>query len=250
MFGDTINQMYPIRIKYADLVLSDSENDSENISNNRISIYKKPNNYNLLKNKPKNKFVKKIFTKNYKVLQNQIKNLSIYLRELYDKINNTNKKIYSISSELEKNKQINTFISDSLKFLEKDYIKILNSNLNKINSKPKEEFYLDSIYSIRFNLFQNYNKIIEINKNILLDLNDDTKLLFGNSIFDFNLEKNINSNLINYFKNKINKKKIILDKYFYDNIQYYKFIKIIQYLFYNYLLVGIIIVSYLMVQEN
>ena len=103
---------------------------------------------------------------------------------------------------------------------------------------------MENVYFIRFSLNKNYSKIIEIYKKILLDINDDYKLLFANSFFDLNLTDNLDLQTILFFKNKVNYKKRILDEHFKQKINYYKNINIITWVIYNFIgCIGILLLS-------
>ena len=235
--------MNGIKIKYEDLVLSDSDSEIDK------EIDKESKN-NLINNS----VIKNIRNKQSINKKSNIKIFRItkFLKKIYNKVNNINKKTLTPMYLLKENKHTNIFVKNSINFLETNYIKIVNNQIdfNKKNNNPKYNF--ENVYVISFSFNKNYRKIIEIYKKILLDLNDDYKLLFLNPIFDFDFDfdfdvdigDNLDLQTIIFFKNKVNYKKRILDEYFKQRINYYKYINIITWIIYNFIgCIGILLLS-------
>ena len=233
--------MNGIKIKYEDLVLSDSDSeiDKESINN---SI-----NNSVLKNIRNNQSInKKTNSRNYKISNIKTFRITKFLKKIYNKVKNINKKSFIPTYLLEENKHSNIFVMNSINFLETNYIKIVNNQIDFIKKNNEYKYNLENVYVIRFSFNKNYSKIIEIYKKILLDINDDYKILFANPIFDFdvNIPDNLDLQTIIFFKNKVNYKKRILDEYFNQRINYYNNINIITWIIYNFIgCIGILLLS-------
>ncbi len=231
-------RMNKIKIKYEDLVLTDSDSETEmdtNLNKYKYSFRDSKNNsvFENIRNKHSN-------SKNYKKINMKIFRITKYLKKIHSKVNYIEKKKFVPTYLSDENKHTNIFVKNSINFLETNYISIVNKQIEFIK-KSNTKYNFENIYVIRFPINSNYNKIIDIYKKILLDLNDDYKLLFLNPIFDFNILNNFDLQTVTFFKNKVNYKKRILDEYFKNKINYYKNINIIIWLLYNFIGCGLIL---------
>ncbi len=237
-------KMNSIKVKYEDLVLTDTDTDTDLDTDSNLQIDKKSNN-SVFKNIRNNQLInKKSYSKKYKKINNKIFRIENFLKKIYNKVYNINKKTFIRTSLFKENKYSNIFVKNSINFLETNYVKIVNNRINYINKNNKQKYNFENVYVISFSFNKNYNKIIEIYKKILLDLNDDYKLLFANPIFDFDITNNLDLQTISYFKNKVNYKKRILDEYFKQKINYFQYINIITCVIYNLVgCIGILLIS-------
>lgn len=242
--NNTSVNMNGIKIKYEDLVLTDSDSDSDLEIDSYSKIEKESKNNSVFKNIRNNQSInKKSNNRNNKISNIKIYRITKFLKKIYNKVYN-NKKTFTPTYFLEENIHSNIFVKNSINFLEKNYIKIVNNQIDFIKKNNEYKYNLENVYVIRFSFNKNYSKIIEIYKKILLDINDDYKLLFANPIFDFDFIDNLELQTISFFENKVIYKKRILDEYFKKKINYYKNINIITWVIYNLVgCIGILLLS-------
>jgi hypothetical protein len=233
-------KMNSIKVKYEDLVLTDSDEDLDSNTIKKTDFYWNNNliNNSVFKIIRNNKRVKeKNYSPSYKKIDRKISKISKLLKQVYYKVN---KKIDKPNYLLNDNQYSNIFVKQCINFIETNYIKIVNNKINLIDKKNNIKLDLENIYVIRFFSSINYLKIISIYKKIQFDINDDFKLLFANPIFELVNKDNLDLQTITFFKNKVKSKKNILDEYFKKKIKYYNNINTIINLIYNFL--GVIII--------
>ena len=197
------------RIKYKDIILSDSESEFETESETESNIY--TNSKVILQKNNKNKFVKKQFIKS-----------NIELLDRHD--------------------ICNKYFIKSIKFLEKNYLYYVEKQIIKVDNYHTD-IYLDLIYKIKFYYsVSEYEDIINIYKNIKKELILDYEkiLRHNNLILDQNPDENLKYS-INWFVIKVDYKYYLTNKYFDNEIKYYSFLLFVNKNIYNYaLIIGLI----------
>jgi hypothetical protein len=229
------------RIKYKDIILSDSESefetipdsDSDSESNTYIDyklILQKKNN--------KNKIVKKQIyfpkIKNKKPIIKIKKDLYKFKNFVKKNISNANNQIDNIITGLgiksniellDRHDMFNKYFIKSIKFLEKNYLNYIQKQINKVDNYHND-IYLDRIYKIKFSytIFE-YENIINIYKNMKKELILDYEkiLRHNNLILDQKPDDNLKY-LINWFVIKVDYKYEMKNKYFDNQINYYSFL--------------------------
>ena len=241
------------RIKYKDIILSDSDSEFETKSrtgsdtntyiNSKVTLLKKNN---------KNKFVKKQFIKAKKKNKKSIikikkikKNLCKFKNLVNKNISSANNQIENIRNGINSNLELldrqnmfNKYFIKSIKFLEKNYLKYVEKQINKVDNY-ETDIYLELIYKIKFSYtVSEYESIINIYKNMKKELIlDYEKILRHNNLI---LDQYPDDNLIysiNWFVIKVDSKYLITNKYFDNQIEYYSSLHFINRNIFNYALV-------------
>ena len=240
------------RIKYKDIILSDSDSEFGTISDSESNTYI-DSKVILQKKYNKKKFVKKqiIFPKikNKKPIIKIKKDLYKFKNLVNKNISNTNNKInnmiieFGIKSNIElldRHDMLNKYFIKSIKFLQKNYLNYVEKQINKVDNYHAD-IYLDRIYKIKFCYsISEYEDIINIYKNMKKELILDYEkiLRHNNLILDQNQSPDDNLKYsINWFVIKVDNKYLITNKYFDNEIKYYSFLHFANKNIYNFALV-------------
>lgn len=243
------------RVKYKDIILSDSdsgsESESESESKNKSNTYIN-NKVTLLKKNYKKQFIK-AKGRNKKPIIKIKKDLYQFKNLVNKNIFNANNKInnmwvrFGIKSNIElldRHDIFNKYFIKSIKFLEKSYFNYVKKQINKVDN-CQTDIYLDQIYKIKFYYsVSEYEDIINIYKNMKKELILDYEkiLRHNNLILDQDQDPDNNLKyLTNWFVIRVDYKYFLTNKYFDNQIKYYSFLHFTSMNIYNYtLFIGLI----------